>query len=462
MAQIDASIPLQVRPFQAPNPLAQFADIQQIQSGQQRNRLYEMQIAEQQRAAAAQQATGDAYRANVGADGTINRQGLVGSLAQSGQGAAIPGIQTQFSQQDKAQREADKAKIEAALQQQGAVAQLVSGARDQASWDAARQQAQAMGIDVSQVPPQFSPQVAEQIRNQSLTGLQQLEQVWKQRGYDLDVQRVQETGRHNQAAEANARANTGIAAGNLNVSQQRLALDRDAPRGQVVDTAQGVMIVDPRSGQARPAVGAEGSPVLGERAAQTQERERKRGVERIEAAQAVENSSVNLDRLASEARAIAKDPALSRITGVPGRLPNIPGGDAADVQARLETLKSQAGFAVLQAMRDASKTGGALGNVSNFEVQALQNNLAALDTNQSPEAFRRSLQQVIDYAEGVKGRLQNAYRQQYGDSAGWDQQAPQSSTELTGAPQAPAPGTVQGGYRFKGGNPADQSSWEKL
>lgn len=37
-----------------------------------------------------------------------------------------------------------------------------------------------------------------------------------------------------------------------------------------------------------------------------------------------------------------------------------------------------------------------------------------------------------------------------------------SSPEATADRGAPAVGTVKGGYRFKGGNPADQASWEKM
>lgn len=120
-----------------------------------------------------------------------------------------------------------------------------------------------------------------------------------------------------------------------------------------------------------------------------------------------------LDRLASEAKALRDHPGLKGITGWQSLFPNAAGGQAANAQAKLETLKSQIGFGVLQAMREASKTGGALGSVSDAEGKRLENNLAALAQSQSLEEFQKNLDQIIGYAETSKGRLGEAYRQTY-------------------------------------------------
>lgn len=121
----------------------------------------------------------------------------------------------------------------------------------------------------------------------------------------------------------------------------------------------------------------------------------------------------NLDRLRAEASAIKDNPQLWRAVGGVGALPSIPGMEGANINAKIEGLKSQVGFSVLQAMRNASKTGGALGNVSDRENTLLQSNLAALSTKQSPTEFRKSLQQIIDYTDGAKGRMKAAYDNTY-------------------------------------------------
>lgn len=317
-------------------------------------------------------------------------------------GRVAPGQALNYSKaiqgQQKALSDAQMAQLNQAKTQLELVGRLVGGVTDEASFQAARQQAQAYGIPLDGVPAQYDPNWVQQTRQQTLTAQQQIDNFYKEQG--------------------------------LNLQRERLELDRTAPRGQVVDTAQGVMIVDPRSGASRPAVGADNQPVLGERATQAQKQQRERQVEAIEARKSVDSAIDSLDRLAAEAKAIKDDGALWRVTGMVGSLPNRPGSEAADVQAKLETLRSQVGFSVLQAMRDASKTGGALGAISDRENSLLQNNLAALDTAQSKEAFQQSLQQIIDYAKGVKGRMNYAYQQQYG-SGGQSQQGggPQSEQQ---------------------------------
>lgn len=72
----------------------------------------------------------------------------------------------------------------------------------------------------------------------------------------------------------------------------------------------------------------------------------------------------------------------------------VPGTPAADFSANLDTLKANIAFGALQAMRDASKTGGALGQVSEKELALLEATLGGLNLNQSPESFKANLEKI--------------------------------------------------------------------
>jgi hypothetical protein len=73
------------------------------------------------------------------------------------------------------------------------------------------------------------------------------------------------------------------------------------------------------------------------------------------------------------------------------------GSEGADLQKNLDTVKANLGFDRLQQMRDASKTGGALGSVAVKELEALQSTVSSLDRTQSPEKLRESLQNIEYY-----------------------------------------------------------------
>lgn len=101
----------------------------------------------------------------------------------------------------------------------------------------------------------------------------------------------------------------------------------------------------------------------------------------------------------------------------------IPGTSAYDLRANVDTVKANLGFQELAAMREASPTGGALGQVAVRELELLQSTISSLDANQSPGQLRKSLGKVKTHYENWKRAVQEAHggaprRQQQGPSRG--------------------------------------------
>lgn len=149
----------------------------------------------------------------------------------------------------------------------------------------------------------------------------------------------------------------------------------------------------------------------------------------------VEAMTQNLDRLDTAMTALDKDPGLSNITGtVMGRTPNLT-NKATGAQAQLNSIKSQIFVDALQAMREASKTGGAVGNVSDREGDKLERTLAALDQAQSTADFRKQMRKGQEQLRISRQLIHNAYEEQYGSIPDMNPGAP-SNAAPGGAPQA--------------------------
>lgn len=78
-------------------------------------------------------------------------------------------------------------------------------------------------------------------------------------------------------------------------------------------------------------------------------------------------------------------------TGIGSYLKHLPGTDAQKVSNLLATVQANIGFDKLQAMREASPTGGALGQVSERELSFLQGVFGSLEQSQTADELRYNL-----------------------------------------------------------------------
>jgi hypothetical protein len=123
----------------------------------------------------------------------------------------------------------------------------------------------------------------------------------------------------------------------------------------------------------------------------------------------------NLDRFMAGAAELEKHPGLESITGKVGQFSTFDVSEEARAARGLQnTVIKQSATRALQDMREASKTGGAVGAVSQGEWPILEQQIAALDGAQDAAQYRTALQNLQLQLKTSRDRIQNAYEATYG------------------------------------------------
>ena len=120
------------------------------------------------------------------------------------------------------------------------------------------------------------------------------------------------------------------------------------------------------------------------------------------------------DQFIKDLEALRDDPGLNDITGpVYGRTPSV-SRTGSRAQALYNKIFAKGGFQGLQDLREASKTGGALGNVSNEEGRRLEASVVGgLDRTQHIDDVKAGINALIEDLKVSKARVRNTFDETY-------------------------------------------------
>ena len=132
----------------------------------------------------------------------------------------------------------------------------------------------------------------------------------------------------------------------------------------------------------------------------------------LEAAEKAAALKTRLENGASKAEIVVNKAkqALAKVgpftTGLGSYLASVRGSEAANLAEDLKTIEANLSFEELAAMREASKTGGALGAIAVRELDLLGAAVASLSTSQNDTQLRQNLNEVIDKYAKVSAKFQ--------------------------------------------------------
>jgi hypothetical protein len=485
---IQPGLALQLKGAELPDPMAQFAQATQIQNALQQQRMGEMQI---QNAMREQQRTRELEGIMSGLSPTAPAAEVAGRLQQRGFFQQAGQMLQQAALRDKAEREARAARFTETKTKAELAGRIFSGVTDQDSYTAARTRAiQDELVTPNQIPEIYDKGAVDRIINNAID---------VSKAFDLRLKEL-EAGASVMRAEA-ARSQAATAAAKL--SQDRIPTS--------AQEAQWLLTATPAQKEAFYAAKRAGSPTTtvnidqkGELAEQVKRGEGyvKHETDVRNAATAARKSLVSIES-AQDVLAKGFDTGFATETKAKGAsvLAALGVKDAeayaTDAQKFLQAtmnqvLATQTEQKGVQTDQDAQRIKQATAQMSNTKAanefildvaraqaeRAIAQDKFYRDWLRDPDN-KKSLAGAEDAwmkAEGDKSIFESPRLQKYGVFAskrpatpppagpvvGGRSATPRGRPSITERPQTPSAGDVMDGYRFKGGNPADENNWEKV
>jgi hypothetical protein len=438
---IDPRIALGIQPVQLENPLDAYARVSQVQAMQQRNRLTDLMFRDKERELQQENALAGLYRNAIGADGKVDRSKVLTGAASGGLGAKIPSLQKGFAEQDKSEAELHKIRYEAVTKADAFHRDLLSNVNDPqaaAQWLQATYNdpllgpmfARARPIDQALAAiPQDPAGFADWKRQSALGATKFIEQnkptiQTRNLGGTTETMAINPfdgstkvTNSVKNTMSPDTAATTALGLANNKVARDRLDFDQKQPKGQY-DADRGV-IVDTRTATATPVKGADGQPIGGKDKLPEAQQKQVIGVQ-------------NLSNAIQEYRDELKNFGFGS-------------GLSPDKRALMGTKYNNM---MLQA-KEAYNLGVLNGPDLEILTSVITDPRSLKGTFTSNETLDKQASELDRIMQGV-GKVAS-------------QPKPRVDGSKTPATSAgPKAGTVEGGYRFKGGNPADPNSWEKV
>lgn len=203
----------------------------------------------------------------------------------------------------------------------------------------------------------------------------------KMAGREIDRGRLAETIRSNQAGEALTARGQDIQIRGQNISAQNAALSREIQRAELQEKALDRQIAR-ESNQLK-------LEELKQKQADVRQKADIARADRQAAAQgAVDTFSTALDSL----NEIEQSPGLSKAVGIRSAFPTVPGSDAANFEARLDTFKAQTFLPMVQSLKG-------MGALSDAEGKKLSDAVGALSPKMSEKDFRDSIGKIRNQLE---------------------------------------------------------------